>query len=157
MGLAEWFTVFCNNIQVRNSGTISLRYRNITRRLNVDYWDTESEVSHSLYVGSYGRNTAIQGFSDLDMVFRLPDHVYETYNNYRSNGQSALLQAVRSSIKKTYATTDIGADGQVVQVSFTDGPTFEIVPVFNNANGTFIFPDANQGGRWRITHPKTGN
>jgi len=63
MGLAEWFNYFCSNIQVQDGGTISTRYKAITRRLNTDFWETTSETSHSLYVGSYGRNTAIQSFS----------------------------------------------------------------------------------------------
>ena len=156
MGLAEWFSQFCKNIQVQDSGTISQRYRSITRRLNLDFWGIASETSHSLYVGSYGRNTAIQGFSDLDMVFRLPRSEYEKYNNYSGNGQSALLQAVRESIQKTYSTTNIGADGQVVRVPLTDGITFEVVPVFDNDNkdGSFTFPDTNGGGSWRVTNPK---
>lgn len=65
MGLADWFSTFCANIQVQDGGTISIRYKNITRRLNSDYWTTTSDTAHSLYVGSYGRNTAIQGISDL--------------------------------------------------------------------------------------------
>ena len=154
MGLADWFNVFCKNIQVQDDGPISSRYRTITRRLNTDFWDTNSETAHSLYVGSYGRNTAIQGFSDLDMIFRLPYSVYQRYNNYSGNGQSALLQAVRQSIGKTYSTSQVGADGQVVEISFTDGITFEVVPAFDNTDGSFTFPDANSGGTWRTTNPK---
>ena len=154
MGLADWFSTFCQNIQVQDGGTISSRYRTITRRLNTDFWNTTSETANSLYVGSYGRKTATQGFSDLDMVFRLPYSVYVTYNNYSGNGQSALLQAVRQSIRRTYSTTNIGADGQVVQVPFTDGITFQVVPVFDKTDGSFTFPDTNNGGRWRTTHPR---
>ena len=154
MGLADWFSTFCKNIQVQDGGTISSRYKTITRRLNTDFWNTTSEISHSLYVGSYGRNTAIEGFSDLDMVFRLPYSVYERYNNYSGNGQSALLQAVRQSIQRTYSTTNIGADGQVIQVPFTDGITFEVVPAFDNKDGSFTYPDANGGGSWKVTDPK---
>ena len=154
MGLADWFSTFCKNIQVQDVGTISARHKSITRRLNTDFWNTTSEISHSLYVGSYGRKTAIQGFSDLDMVFCLPYSVYERYNNYSGNGQSALLQAVRQSIQRTYSTTNIDADGQVVQVPFADGITFEVVPVFDNTDGSFTFPDSNGGGSWKITDPK---
>lgn len=154
MGLADWFNTFCSNIQVQNRGTISTRYKNITRRLNTDFWYTTSETAHSLYVGSYGRNTAIQGFSDLDMIFELPSWVYTRYNGYRSNGQSALLQAVRNSLQNTYPTTRIGADGQVVEISFADGITFEIVPAFINDAGSYTFPDSTGGGRWRVTNPK---
>ena len=154
MGLAEWFKTFCKNIQVQDGGTISLRYKNITRRLNTDFWYTTSETTHSRYVGSYGRNTAIQGFSDLDMIFGLPQSVYDRYNNYTGNGQSALLQAVRSSIKTTYSSSQVGADGQVVEVLFSDGITFEVVPVFEQADRSFLFPDSNSGGSWSTTNPK---
>ena len=154
MSLANWFNTFCSNLQVQDGDTIASRYRNITKRLNSDFWNIHSETSHSLYVGSYGRNTAIQGFSDLDMVFILPYSVYLQYNGYSGNGQSALLQAIRNSMRKTYATTDIGADGQIVQVHFTDGITFEVVPVFENTDGSFTFPDSNNGGSWRTTNPR---
>jgi hypothetical protein len=154
MGLAEWFSTFCTNIQVQDAGTISMRYKAITQRLNTDFWTTTSDTAHSLYAGSYGRNTAIQGFSDLDMIFELPYAVFQQYNRYSSNGQSALLQAVRASIAKTYSTTSIRADGQVILVPFTDGITFEVVPAFVNNDGSYTFPDANDGGRWRTTNPR---
>ncbi len=154
MGLAEWFSTFCANIQVQDGGTISTRYKNITRRLNSDYWTTTSDTAHSLYVGSYGRNTAIQGISDLDMIFQLPYSVYEQYNNYSGNGQSALLNVVKTSIEKTYSTTSIRADGQVILVPFNDGITFEVVPAFINKDDSFTYPDSNNGGRWRTTNPK---
>ena len=154
MGLADWFESFCRSLQVQNVNTISMRYKNITKRLNTDFWDTTSETSHSLYVGSYGRDTAIDGFSDLDMIFQLPYEVYEKFNNYSGNGQSALLQEVKGSIKKTYSNTDVGADGQVIAASFDDGITFEVVPVFVNKSGSYTYPDSNDGGKWSITNPK---
>lgn len=154
MGLAEWFRDFCSNLVVTDGGTISTRYKNITKRLNTDYWSTTSDTAHSLYVGSYGRHTAIDGFSDLDMIFQLPYAEYERYNNYSGNGQSALLQAVKKSIEKTYSTTSIRGDGQVILVPFNDGITFEVVPGFINKDDSFTYPDANNGGRWRTTNPK---
>jgi len=155
MGVAENFKAFCSNLVITNTESISRRYRAITKRLNTDFWDTISEFSHSLYVGSYGRNTAIDGFSDLDMIFQLLYLEYEKYNNYLGNGQSALLQAVRNSIKKTYSVTNIGADGQVIVVLFSDGITFEVVPAFINKDDSFTYPNANEGGSWKVTNPKT--
>ena len=154
MGLAEWFETFCSNIRVQNRSTISMRYNNITRRLNTDFWNTTSDASHSLYVGSYGRNTAIQGFSDLDMIFQLPYAMYVQYDRYSGNGQSALLQAIRTSIKTAYPNTVVGADGQVVETSFVDGPTFEVVPAFIRTDNSYTYPDANDGGKWRRTNPR---
>ena len=154
MGLANWFSTFCFNIQVQDGETISIRYKNITRRLNGDFWGSTSDTSHSLYVGSYGRKTAIQGFSDLDMIFELPSSMYQKYDNYISNGQSALLQEVKKSIEKTYSTTSIRADGQVILVPFSDGITFEVVPAFVNNVGSYTYPDANHGGKWGKTNPR---
>ena len=68
MPLADWFSTFCDNLVIRNVDDISYRYRRITRRLNTDFWETTSESSHSLYVGSYGRNTGIAGISDLGLL-----------------------------------------------------------------------------------------
>lgn len=154
MALADWFSSFCSSLQIRDGGTIATRYSRITRRLNTDFWTTTSDTAHSLYVGSYGRNTAIAGFSDVDMIFQLPYSEYERYNNYSGNGQSALLQAVKASIEKTYATTSIRADGQVIMVPFDDGITFEVVPTFVNDNDSFTFPNANDGGSWKVTNPR---
>ena len=154
MGLADWFSTFCGNLRVRNGTKIATRCKNITKRLNTDFWSTTSDTSHSLYVGSYGRNTAIHGTSDVDMIFRLPYQVYQQYDGHRGNGQSALLQAVRASVKKTYSTTDIGADGQVIEVSFGDDIRFEVVPAFINKDRSYTYPDSNSGGSWKKTNPK---
>lgn len=154
MAVGEWFTTFCSNLIVLNQDDISARYKRITRRVNTDFWNTDSEVAHSFYAGSYGRNTAIRGFSDLDMVFELPYSVYQQYNAYVGNGQSALLQAVRSSVTKTYSNTNIRADGQIIQIPFTDGITFELLPAFKNIDGSYTYPDSNDGGSWKVCEPK---
>lgn len=154
MGIASWFSTFHNNIKIRNGATISTRYRAITKRLNTDFWNMTSHSSHSLQVGSYGRNTAIHGTSDVDVIFRLPYAIYKQYNAHSGNGQSALLQAVRTSLKTTYARSSVGADGQVVLIPFEDGITFELVPVFANEDGSYTYPDSNGGGTWKRTNPR---
>ena len=156
MGVAENFRAFRDEYLISRTlmSSISARYKRITRRLNTDFWDTDSDVSHSLYIGSYGRDTAAKGVSDIDMYSRLPYSVWEQYNGYQGNGQSALLQAVRASMQKTYPTTSLKGDGQVVVVSFDDGITFEVLPVFNNEGGSMTFPDSNDGGSWKTCNPK---
>ena len=88
------------------------------------------------------------------MIFQLPYSVYKQYDNYSGNGQSALLQAVRNSVKKTYSVTDIGADGQVILIPFSDGITFELVPGFLNNDDSYTHPDSNGGGSWKRTNPR---
>ena len=154
MSVSDWFTTFCNAIQVKSETTISTRYKNITQRLNTDFWNTTSDTAHSLYVGSYGRNTATEGFSDLDMIMQLPYATYTQYNAHAGNGQSALLQAVKTSIERTYSKTSLKADGQVILVPFNDGITFEVMPAFINKDDSYTFPDANSGGSWKTTDPR---
>lgn len=153
MGVAKDFEDFCNKLTIENRGTITARCNAIAKRLNLDFWGSCSETNHRIYVGSYGRDTAI-GVSDLDLIFVLPYQTYVRYNKYLYNGQSSLLQSVKASICKTYPNTDIGGDGQVVVVSFFDGMKFEIVPAFEKKDGSFIYPDSNNGGKWKVTNPK---
>lgn len=153
MGVGEDFKTFCNKLTISNCDDIETRCKAITKRLNLDFWDSYSDTAHRIYVGSYGRDTAI-GVSDLDVIFILPPLIYIQYSNYQYNGQSALLQSVKKSIAKTYINTDVGGDGQVVVISFSDGMKFELVPAFKNEDGSFTYPDSNNGGKWKITNPK---
>ncbi|SCB52112.1 Nucleotidyltransferase domain-containing protein [Bradyrhizobium yuanmingense] len=156
MGVGEDFQKFKNNYQITTEqiASISYRYKRITRQLNTDFWNTNSETAHSLYVGSYGRDTAAKGLSDLDIGFILPNTVYHQYNNHQGNGQSALLQAVKKSIQKTYRTSESFGDGQVVVISFDDNVTFEVLPAFENSSNSWTFPNANNGGSWKDCNPR---
>lgn len=79
----------------------------------------DADVSYSFYVGSYGRGTEIYT-SDIDIVVVLPYEVYVQYNNYAYNGQSQLLQTVKNSLKKTYSSSTLNGNGQVVDINFSD-------------------------------------
>lgn len=141
---------------------ISARYKRITRAINSEFWNSSSETDHSLYVGSYGRNTAINT-SDLDVMVILPEDEYDHFTSLNGNGPSKLLQAVKNAISNTYPNTSIHGDGQVVVIKFSDGMRFEILPAFQHMvgygyyrhwDGTYIYPDSNMGGNWLSTNPK---
>ncbi len=137
---------------------ISLRYKTITKAINKEFWNSNSETDHSRYVGSYGRGTAIN-VSDLDILVELPYEEYEHFKFLTYNGPSRLLQAIKKAIQETYPRTEVHGDGQVVVVSFSDGMRFEVLPAFKNIkwgiwDGTFIYPDSNMGGNWLSTNPK---
>lgn len=155
MSVGTWFEEFCKKIRFEEKDLESLKYRykQITKRINLEYWNSTSEIQHSLYVGSYGRGTATH-LSDIDMLVVLPYETYQRFNNRQGNIQSALLQEVKEALKKTYSTSHIKADGQVVGINFADGINFEIVPVFKNWDGSFKYPDTNDGGSWKTTNPK---
>ncbi len=156
MSVSELFENFCKSIRISgdDNDKIINRYHQITKRINSDYYDSTSDTNHSLYIGSYGRDTEIFT-SDIDMLVQLPYEVYVKYDSYSTNGQSALLQDVKNTIAKTYPSTHLRGDGQVVSIKWNDGINFEILPAFLNTNGSYTYPDSNDGGRWRTTDPKS--
>ena len=77
-------------ISAEQRSLVSQRYRRITRAVNSEFWGSTSETTHSLYVGSYGRGTAIDT-SDIDMLVELPREEYNRYDALKGNGQSRLL------------------------------------------------------------------
>ncbi|MDE7431080.1 MAG: nucleotidyltransferase [Lachnospiraceae bacterium] len=155
MSVSDYFSTFCSNLRMSSDtvSTIQNRYHQITKRINFDYWNSSSETSHSLYVGSYGRGTEIWT-SDIDIIVQLPYATYKKFDAYTGNGQSALLQEVKGVLQKTYSKSFIKGDGQVIGINFTDGINFEIVPAFINDDESYTYPDTNNGGSWKVTDPK---
>lgn len=149
------FDQFCKNLRFSDDdlATIRHRYHAITKRINLEYWNSSSDTAHSLYVGSYGRDTEIFS-SDIDMLVQLPSDTYKKFKAYSSNGQSALLQEVKKVIEKTYSISHLKADGQIISIPFTDKINFEVLPVFLNTDGTYTFANTNNGGSWKVTDPK---
>ena len=152
-----------NRVELETAGVdsvtrskVSGRYNRITRAVNGEFWGSQSEIEHTLQVGSYGRGTATSA-SDLDVLVSLPRAEYERYDAYRGTGQSRLLQAVKAAVSATYPRTSIRADGQVVVVDFSDGVKFELLPAFARSGWSgegFDYPDSNMGGRWLSTNPR---
>lgn len=157
MGVSDKFSTFCKNLRMKDGDVWSVSYRakQITKRINSDFRGIESDAIYSLFVGSYGRGTDIH-VSDIDLIVELPHAEYVKYNSYFTNGQSALLQAVKNSIARTYPDSYLSGDGQVVKLNFADGICFEVVPAFIRADGrSFTYPDTNKGGCWRFTDPRS--
>ena len=94
---AALFKKFRDNLTVKNDEAIQASYEGISSRLNKDFWGEVSGTQNSRKIGSYGRHTAINGISDLDMAFELPDALLKQYKAYQSNGPSQLLQAIKNS------------------------------------------------------------
>ncbi|MDR3320285.1 MAG: hypothetical protein LBS77_05070 [Desulfovibrio sp.] len=70
------------------------------------------------------------------------------------NGQSRLLQAVKSAIQTAYPRSDVKADGQVVKIAFSDDMQFEILPAFKQLDSSYQYPDTNMDENWKATDPK---
>ncbi|MBM6980860.1 MAG: hypothetical protein I3I97_01200 [Bifidobacterium thermophilum] len=159
MSLNEAFETFFTNIQIDNMDEVKKSLDAIASKLDSVYHDGEngsssSGESHLLAVGSVGRKTAVKGAdgkSDVDVIYNLPDSVYDKFDGYRSNGQSALIQDLKDTLLERYPRTKIRGDGQVVDIFF-DKYTIELVPVFKDGGG-FLYPDTHDGGSWKQTNP----
>lgn len=156
MAEGDWFTAFCATLRIGTvqRSSIATRTARITRQLNRSFRKNESDSANRFYVGSFGRNTAIPSVSDVDVLYVLPSDLYHQYDAHVSNGQSALLGAVRIALQGTYPTSQIAGDGQVVVINFDDGIRFEVLPAFVNQGGGYTFPDSNAGGSWKTCKPK---
>ena len=128
------------------------RIERIDKKLTEKYYDGSG--SHIKMVGSVGRGTAIAGNSDYDILYQLPQEVFKRINGHQGNGQSDLLQEIRDQILETYSTTSVSGDGQVVVVEFSNNGKIEILPAFEQSDGSFKYPDSNNGGNWGITNPQ---
>ena len=154
MNTSETFKDFIDNLKISNKDDISYKYKRITKALNKSFYnDLDNDTLHSLQVGSYGRKTAIDGISDLDMIFEITDVDFKKYNSRLNNGQSDLLQDTKKAIQKTYPNSDIRGDGQVVVVNFTNY-VIEVCPASLQSDNSYKYPDSNNGGSWKITKPR---
>lgn len=151
MSIADTFKQFLANLAINNAEAISSRYEEITCSLNKKFRNSESKIANSLQVGSYGRWTAIKGVSDLDMVYIMPTKDWDSYN--KEGGQSKLLSDAAAAIRARYPLTDVRVDRLVVAAVYS---TFrvEAQPVFEQADGSFKYPDTYNGGSWKITKPR---
>ena len=152
MSISQMFEEFIDNLAISNKQTISDRYAELTKTLNKQFRDSDSETANTLQVGSFGRKTGINGISDLDMLYIMPKSSWDTYNNAQ-NGQYKLLSDTKEAILNRYSRTDVSVDRLVVTVTFSNF-YIEVQPVFEQEDGSFKYPDTKNGGSWKITKPR---
>lgn len=161
MGIIEGnFKKFYENIQLtptQKEDAIA-KYNGVCEKLHNQYYGNKYDGSTKLLFGSYGKRTNIRPPRDVDVLFKIPKEVFERYDSHESNGQSQLLQDIRTILAEKYSTTDkISAWGKVVLVQFKDGThNIELLPAYEQQNGTFLIPNSENGGSWEIFNPKEG-
>jgi hypothetical protein len=125
----------------------------VAKSLFADYYpgQTFSTACYGI-VGSYGKGTAAQPRTDVDMIFGLPATEFSRIDALSGNKQSQLLQEVKESLLITFPNTDIRGDGPVVKVPFSTY-YFEVVPVFRWDENLFLTAHTKNGGYWGYTNP----
>lgn len=148
---AEIFDAILTNLKVGNADTVRDRRDEITRALNREFRETDSMTHDRLMVGSWGRKTSINGFSDLDMIYILPKSLSERF--HAADGPRKALSRTRDAIKERYPRTNVRMDRLVVVVQFSDY-VFEVQPCFELGDGAFEYPDT-KSGTWKRTDPRS--
>ena len=150
MSALDVFDKIFDNLKISNKEEIRNRRDEITKALNREFRDSDSESDNRLMVGSWGRCTAINGVSDLDFLYILPSHLYDEF--HVSGGTCKVLSKVKQAIVTHYSRTDIRVNQLVVVVNF-ENYKFEVQPVFEQEDGSFLYPDTYSDS-WKTTKPR---
>ncbi len=122
--------------------------------LNRHYYGFPWNDANSLIVGSWGKSTEIRPPRDIDILFLLPSMVFNRYEWILGNRQSRLLQEVKNVLQRSFPSTSLRGDGQVVVVPFSSY-SVEVVPAFLLQDGNYAICDTHQGGRYKVIDPVT--
>ena len=125
----------------------------ILQSINRHYFGVSEAGQRGLIVGSWGKGTAKNPASDVDLFYLLTKDIFDRFDQHQHNGQSALLQDVRDALLNTYPQTTIRGDGQVVVVAF-NSLVIEVAPAYRPPGGAYLIPNANNGGSWRASDPQ---
>ncbi len=125
------------------------KYTGVIDCLAKHFYDRNSNSDDKFLFGSYKTKTNIRPIddgSDVDVLFKIDADIYTRYKE----NPSGLLQKIRKALKEKYSTTEeIHAWGKVVLVKFSNGHhNIEVLPAFENEDGTFRIPNTEDGGTW---------
>ena len=131
---------------------VTKKVNGVSRSLYAEFYDGEYNSTKKLIVGSHGKKTETRyPVGDIDLIFKISKDDLERYQNHDGNGPSALLTRVKEKLKDTYPNSEIHNWVKVVVVSFGDGQhDVEVIPCYENEDGTFTVPDTVDGGTWPI-------
>lgn len=159
--MEQEFSKFCENIKLSSQQRedAKTKYKGVCKKLHDAYYAKDYDGSTKYLFGSYKTKTNVRPLTedqDVDVLFKISQETFDKFDEYESNGQSALLQEVRNILKEKYTTTDkINGWGKVVLVQFTEGcHNIEVLPALEQENGTFLIPNSENDGSWDTFDPR---
>ncbi len=159
MNIHDQFLKFYDNIKLtpaqRDDAVV--KHTGVCKKLHDYYYpDSEYNGSTKLLIGSYAKHTHIRPARDIDVIFIMPPEKFDQYNDNQSNCQSQLLQDVKAILAEKYQNTPIRADEKVVVLEFADTKhDVELLPAWENDDGTFKIPNSANGGSWENWNPRS--
>ena len=135
---------------------VKRKHSGVSKSLYEEFYDGDYDPKTRLIIGSHGKKTESRHpIGDIDLIFKISKADLDRYQAYESNGPSALLQRVREKLQQTYTVTEIKSWGKVVLVEFGDGQhDVEVLPCYEEAEGTFTIPNSENGGYWEPFDPR---
>jgi len=151
MSISARFNMFCDELRIskKKKSIISLRYNSINKKLNNDFWSINTNYG-GVYAGCYGRETANDGVKEIDLIFEMPSHLLNAYEECAGNPQERFLEDVRKSIAALYPNTSINTKKRCVRICFSDGMCFFVYPVFKNEDGDYLYANVEGNGQWGL-------
>lgn len=155
------FKTFISNITLTSaqSDDAQTKYTGVCKKLYSKYYSGSYDEGCKFLFGSYKTKTNVRPLTedqDVDVLFKIPKETFERFKAHKSNGPSALLQEIRTTLQEKYTTTDkIKAWGKVVLVQFSDNHhNVEVLPAYEQDDGTFLIPNSEDGGTWETFDPR---
>ncbi len=159
--MKEQFEKFNKDIRLTSNQKedAKTKHTNVCKILHKKYYDTEYNGKTKFLFGSHKTKTNTRPLSemqDVDVLFKITQETFDKFDDYESNGQSALLQEIKDVLNETYSTTDeIKAWGKIVLVKMSDNAhNVEVLPALENEDGTFTIPNSENGGSWENFDPR---
>lgn len=154
MTVGQRFDQLLSNLTLTTAQRVDgiTKHSGVRQVLNRHYYASLSTSANSFLVGSWGKSTHIRPPRDVDVMFVLPQSVYDKYEKVYGNKQSHLLQEVKRVLAANYPNTDMKADGQVVLVPFATY-NVEVLPAFHYWQEIYRICDTNNGGGYKTVMP----
>lgn len=145
MTVQDQFNKFLENISLTDlqKEDAEIKYKWVAKTLHKFYYpNKEYDGSTKFLFGSYRKNTNVRPPRDIDLLFKIPEEVYNKYKE-QDNWPSNLLQEIRDIWKDKYSTTDkISAWWKVVLFKFSDWThNVEVLPAYEDENKIFTIPN----------------
>ena len=158
MNVNDQFLKFYENIKLTPAqrDDAVTKHTGVCKKLHDYYYpNVEYNGSTKLLIGSYAKHTHIRPARDIDVIFIMPPEKFEQYDDNQSNCQSQLLQDIKAILVEKYPNTPIRADEKVVVLEFADTKhDVELLPAWENDDGTFRIPNSVNGGSWENWNPR---
>lgn len=134
---------------------VKTRVLGVSKSLYEEFYDGNYDKKTRLTIGSHGKKTETRHpIGDIDLIFKISKEDLDRYQAYDSNGPSALLARAKTKLEQTYPVSDKRSWGKVVLVKFTTGHDVEVLPCYENEDGTFTVPNSENGGTWDSFDPR---